>query len=61
MHGIFFSNHSRLRRILTDYGFIGYPLRKDFPVTGFTEVRYSESLQKVVNEPLEFSSFSRFN
>lgn len=58
--GIFFYNHPRLRRILTDYGFVGYPLRKDFPTTGFYEVRYSESLQKVVYEPLELSCAMRF-
>ena len=58
--GIFFFDHSRLRRILTDYGFIGYPLRKDFPTVGFYEVRYSESLQKVIYEPLELTSYLRF-
>jgi NADH dehydrogenase (ubiquinone) Fe-S protein 3 len=60
MFGVFFYNHSRLRRILTDYGFVGYPLRKDFPCSGFYEVRYSESLQKVVYEPLELSCAMRF-
>jgi NADH dehydrogenase (ubiquinone) Fe-S protein 3 len=60
LFGVFFYNHSRLRRILTDYGFVGYPLRKDFPCTGFYEVRYSESLQKVVYEPLELSCAMRF-
>ena len=60
LFGVFFSNHSRLRRILTDYAFVGYPLRKDFPTTGFLEVRYSESLQKVVYEPLELSCAMRF-
>lgn len=58
--GVFFYNHSRLRRILTDYGFVGYPLRKDFPTMGFYEVRYSEALQKVVYEPLELSTSMRF-
>jgi len=61
MFGIFFSEHARLRRILTDYGFIGYPLRKDFPNVGFYEVRYSESQQKVIYEPLEFSCYTRFS
>jgi NADH dehydrogenase (ubiquinone) Fe-S protein 3 len=61
MFGIFFFNHSRLRRILTDYGFNGYPLRKDFPCIGFYEVRYSENLQKIVYEPIEFSCYMRFN
>jgi len=60
MFGIFFYEHARLRRILTDYGFIGYPLRKDFPNVGFYEVRYSESQQKVIYEPLEFSCYTRF-
>jgi len=60
LFGIFFFDHSRLRRILTDYGFSGYPLRKDFPGIGFYEVRYSETLQKVIYEPLEFASYLRF-
>jgi len=60
MFGVFFHHHSRLRRILTDYGFVGYPLRKDFPCSGYREVRYSEQLQKVVYEPLELSSNLRF-
>jgi NADH dehydrogenase (ubiquinone) Fe-S protein 3 len=60
LFGVFFYNHARLRRILTDYGFVGYPLRKDFPTTGFYEVRYSENLQKVIYEPLELSSAMRF-
>ena len=50
MYGLSFSNHPDLRRILTDYGFEGYPLRKDFPLTGHTEVRYSEDKKKVVYE-----------
>ena len=53
MFGIFFSDHPDLRRILTDYGFEGHPLRKDFPLTGHTEVRYSEDQKKVVNEPVK--------
>jgi NADH:ubiquinone oxidoreductase subunit C len=61
MFGIFFNEHSRLRRILTDYGFNGYPLRKDFPCVGFFELRYSEESQKVVYEPLELVSSLRFN
>lgn len=60
LFGIFFSDHSRLRRILTDYGFIGYPLRKDFPCVGFYEVRYSENLQKIIYEPLELTTTLRF-
>jgi NADH-quinone oxidoreductase subunit C len=53
MFGILFSNHPDLRRILTDYGFRGYPLRKDFPTTGYTEVRYDEAQKRVVYEPVK--------
>jgi NADH-quinone oxidoreductase subunit C len=61
LYGILFSGHPDLRRILTDYGFQGHPLRKDFPLTGFVEVRYSEEQKRVVYEPVrlvqEFRNF----
>ena len=53
MFGIYFDNHPDLRRVLTDYGFVGHPLRKDFPQTGYVEMRYDENLGKVVYEPVE--------
>ena len=53
MYGVKFKNHPDLRRILTDYGFEGYPLRKDFPLTGHNEVRYSEDDKKVIYEPVK--------
>jgi len=52
MFGILFTGHPDLRRLLTDYGFRGYPLRKDFPTTGYTEVRYDEAQKRVVYEPV---------
>ncbi|AEE27048.1 NADH-quinone oxidoreductase subunit C [Francisella hispaniensis] len=53
MFGIYFNNHPDLRRVLTDYGFVGHPLRKDFPQTGYVEMRYDQNLGRVVYEPVE--------
>lgn len=55
MFGIFFINHPDLRRILTDYGFEGYPLRKDFPLSGYLEVYYNEFKKRVVYKPINLS------
>ncbi len=55
MYGIRFSGHPDLRRLLTDYGFQGYPLRKDFPLTGFVEVRYDDEQKRVVYEPVKLT------
>ena len=56
MYGVSFKDHPDLRRILTDYGFEGHPLRKDFPLTGHSEVRYSEDEKKVISEPVKLES-----
>lgn len=62
MYGIMFSSHPDLRRILTDYGFEGHPLRKDFPLTGHVEVRYSEDEKRVVYEPVSLTQeFRKFD
>lgn len=60
MFGIIFLGHNDLRRILTDYGFIGHPFKKDFPLTGYTELRYDDIIKVIVNEPLELSQEFRY-
>lgn len=59
MFGVFFVGHPDLRRIMTDYGFDGHPLRKDFPLTGYTEIRYDEEKKRIVVEPLELTQAFR--
>lgn len=59
LFGVFFVGHPDLRRIMTDYGFEGHPLRKDFPLTGYTEVRYDEEKKRIVTEPLELTQAFR--
>lgn len=62
MFGVFFKNHTNLKRILTDYGFQGYPLRKDFPLSGFIEMRYNETQKRVISESIELSQeYRTFN
>ena len=62
MYGVKFKDHPDLRKILTDYGFKGYPLRKDFPLTGYNEVRYSEEEKKVIYEPVKLEqNFRNFD
>jgi NADH/F420H2 dehydrogenase subunit C len=60
LFGIFFSEHPDLRRILTDYGFQGFPMRKDFPLSGFVEIAYSDEMKKVIYLPLELTQEYRF-
>ncbi|RKU48707.1 NADH-ubiquinone oxidoreductase 30.4 kDa subunit, mitochondrial [Coniochaeta pulveracea] len=59
LFGVFFTGHPDLRRIMTDYGFEGHPLRKDFPLTGYTEIRYDEEKKRIVTEPLELTQAFR--
>ena len=60
MYGVYFDGHPDLRRILTDYGFEGHPLRKDFPLTGYTEVRYDDTEKRVIYEKLELAQEFRY-
>ena len=60
LFGIEFENHPDMRRLLTDYGFVGHPLRKDFPLTGYSQVRYDETLEKVIYEPVKLDQEYRY-
>lgn len=60
MYGVLFTGHTDLRKILTDYGFEGFPLRKDFPVSGYNQIRYDESLKRIVTEPIELNQEYRY-
>jgi len=61
MYGVFFEGHPDLRRILTDYGFHGHPLRKDFPMSGYVELRYDEELKRVVYEPIKMTEWRNWD
>jgi len=60
MYGIFFNGHEDLRRILSDYGFEGHPLRKDFPINGFLELRYDDVKKRILSEPIQVTQEFRF-
>jgi len=60
MYGVFFAEHPDLRRLLTDYGFDGHPLRKDFPLSGYVELRYDDEIKKILIEPLSLSQEFRY-
>jgi NADH:ubiquinone oxidoreductase subunit C len=60
LYGIYFNKHPDLRRILTDYGFEGYPMRKDFPLSGYVELRYNQNKKRIVVEPLELTQDFRY-
>lgn len=60
LYGVFFSGHSDLRRILTDYGFEGFPMRKDFPLSGYIQIRYDEGARRIVTEPVELNQEYRY-
>jgi len=60
MYGIYFINHNDLRRILTDYGFKGYPLKKDFPLTGYVQLRYNDKISSTNYEPVKLAQELRF-